>query len=159
MKNILLIVFICFFPLTSLDKNNDDLNKYEVEIAEIGKAGTLVIRTWCYNKKAVISDDKFKECAIKGVLFKGLDDSGRMKGRKALVEAGYESHKDYFDSFFKKGEYQKYARIAMDGYVEENNIMKVGKLYKVAKLVVVSYNDLRSRLEKDNIIKGLNNGF
>lgn len=140
-------------------KGNNDKYQYEIEIAEIGQPGTLVIRTWCYDKKPNMSDDVFKECAIKGVLFKGLNDSGRMKGRKALVEDGYDQHKDYFDNFFDNGAYQNYARIAVGGYVEQNNLIKVGKLYKVAKIVVVSFNELRAKLENDKIIKGLNNGF
>lgn len=140
-------------------KEKIDLSQYEIEIAEIGQPGMLVIRTWCYNKKPNIPDETFKECAIKGILFKGLNDSGRKKGRKALVDDGYNNHKDYFDSFFENGEFHKYARIAMDGYVEQNNLIKVGKVYKVAKIVVVSFNELRSKLENDKIIKGLNSGF
>lgn len=92
-------------------------------------------------------------------MFKGLNDSGRMKGRKPLVVDGYDNHKDYFDDFFGSGEFQKYARIAINGYVEQNSLVKVGKLYKVGKIVVISFNELRSRLESDNIIKGLNSGF
>ena len=60
---------------------------------------------------------------------------------------------------FFKNEYQNYVRIAQNGHVDQDGIVKIKKLYKVAKLVVVSYNELRSKLEKDNIIKGLNYGF
>ena len=82
-----------------------------------------------------------------------------MKGRKALVEDGYENHKDYFDAFFKEGKYANYSRVALNNSVEQNSLIKVGKLYKIGKIVVISYNDLRKQLETDRIIKGLNYGF
>jgi ATP-binding cassette subfamily B protein len=107
----------------------------------------------------VSSEDVAKMNAIKGVLFKGVSDSGRMKGRKALVEDGYDNHKDYFDDFFKEGKYANYSRVALNNYVEQNSLIKVGKLYKIGKIVVISYNDLRKQLEEDKIIKGLNYGF
>ena len=75
------------------------------------------------------------------------------------MEDGYENHKEYFDDFFEKEKYTKYARIAMNSYVEQNNLIKVGKFYKIGKIVVISYNDLRKQLEMDKIIKGLNYGF
>ena len=112
-----------------------------------------------YNKKPQISEDVAKMNAIKGVLFKGVSDSGRMKGRKALVEDGYENHKDYFDDFFNEGKYANYSRVALNNYVEQNSLIKVGKLYKIGKIVVISYNDLRKQLETDKVIKGLNYGF
>lgn len=150
-------LFFCV-SMSAFAKANDQ-KQYEIEITEIGQPGELVVKVWCYSKKANISESVFKECAINGIMFKGLNDSGRMKGRKPLVVDGYDNHKDYFDDFFGSGEYQKYARIAINGYVEQNSLVKVGKLYKVGKIVVISFNELRSRLESDNIIKGLNSGF
>ena len=152
-------VLLLLVTSNSVSARTKHKQQYEIEIAEIGQPGLLVIRTWCYSKKPNIPDTTFKECAIKGVLFVGLNDSGRMKGRKALVEDGYEKHKEYFDSFFKDGDFLKYTKMAMNGYVEQNSIVKVGKLYKVAKIVVISFQDLRLKLENDKIIKGLNSGF
>ena len=144
------------FVVNAKDK---DTNMFEIEMAEVGQPGTLVVRTWIYNKKPTVSDNLFIESAIKGVLFNGVNNSGRTKGRKALVTDGYDNHQDYFDHFFGSNEYQKYAKIAMNGCVEQNNLVKVGKLYKVAKIVVISYSDLRNRLENDKIINGLNSVF
>lgn len=159
MKKYILFIFFTLVFVVSSAKDKEVLNNYEIEIAEIGQPGMLVVKTWCYSKKANIKEDLFIECAVKGVMFKGLNDSGRMKGRAALVSDGYENHKEYFEDFFKSGEYQKYARVAMNGYVEQNSLVKIGKNYKVAKIVVISYNELRIKLEKDKIIKGLNSGF
>ena len=160
MKNLLLLLFIFVGTYTvGSAKEKVDNNRYEIEMAEVGEPGTLVVKVWCYNKKPLISEDVAKMNAIKGVLFKGVSDSGRMKGRKALVEDGYENHKDYFDDFFNDGKYLNYTRVALNNYVEQNSLIKVGKLYKIGKIVVISYNDLRKQLETDKIIKGLDYGF
>jgi hypothetical protein len=155
---VILVLIIIITPIVIAKDKTDD-NRYEVEIAEVGEPGTLVVKVWCYNKKPQISEDIAKMNAIKGVLFKGVSDSGRMKGRKALVEDGYENHKDYFDDFFNEGKYANYSRVALNNYVEQNSLVKVGKLYKIGKIVVISYNDLRKQLETDKVIKGLNYGF
>ena len=160
MKKFIALILVLFLSLAiGIAKDKADESRYEIEMAEIGEPGTLVVKIWCYNKKPQISDDIAKMNAIKGVLFKGISDSGRMKGRKALVEDGYENHKDYFDDFFGEGKYARYARVAMNSYVDQNSLIKVGKLYKIGKIVVISFNDLRNRLETDSIIKGLNYGF
>ncbi len=158
-KWFMIMALICLIAPLGLAKDKVDDNRYEIEMAEVGEPGTLVVKVWCYNKKPQISEDVAKMNAIKGVLFKGVSDSGRMKGRKALVEDGYENHKDYFDAFFKEGKYANYSRVALNNYVEQNSLVKVGKLYKIGKIVVISYNDLRKQLEEDKIIKGLNYGF
>lgn len=158
-KIVLIIALICMITPYNWAKVKSDDNKYEIEMAEVGEPGTLVVKVWCYNKKPQVSEDIAKMNAVKGVLFKGVSDSGRMKGRKALVEDGYENHKDYFDDFFKEGKYAKYSRVALNNYVEQNSLIKVGKLYKIGKIVVISYNELRKQLETDKIIKGLDYGF
>ena len=160
MKKLLLLLFILIGTNSiSLAKQKVDNNRYEIEMAEVGEPGTLVVKVWCYNKKPQISEEVAKMNAIKGVLFKGVSDSGRMKGRNALVDDGYENHKDYFDIFFNEGKYLNYSRVALNNYVEQNSLIKVGKLYKIGKIVVISYNDLRKQLEIDKIIKGLDYGF
>jgi len=158
-KLFLLMALVSIIISNALAKGGSDDVRYEIEMAEVGEPGTLVVKVWCYNKKPQISEDIAKMNAVKGVLFKGVSDSGRMKGRKALVEDGYENHKDYFDDFFKEGKHAKYSRVALNNYVEQNSLIKVGKLYKIGKIVVISYNELRKQLETDKVIKGLDYGF
>ena len=157
MNKLLFLFLMCIISQT-LYAQKDMEGQFEVEMAEIGQPGMLVVKVWCYAKKPNIADNIFKTCALKGVLFRGIDKNGRIQGRPAMAVEGYDAHREYFDDFFMR-EYQNYARIAQNGYVDQNSIIKVKKLYKVAKLVVVSYNELRNRLEKDNIVRGLNSGF
>jgi hypothetical protein len=160
MKKIVLFTLLLGFIIsTSYAKDKVDDSRYEIEMAEVGEPGTLVVKVWCYSKKPRVSEDVAKMNAVKGVLFKGVSDSGRMKCRKALVTDGYENHKDYFDTFFSEGRYARYSRVALNDYVEQNSLIKVGKQYKIGKIVVISYSDLRKQLETDKVIKGLDYGF
>ncbi len=153
------IVFLLFsFAFLTIFAQKGQEREYEIEMAEVGQPGSLVVKVWCYARKPNISDVVYKTCALKGVLFRGIDNNGRIQGRTALVMDGYDAHSEYFNKFFMN-DYQNYVRIAQNGYVDQDGIVKIKKQYKVAKLVVVSYNELRSRLEEDNIIKSLNSGF
>ena len=160
MKRIYAFVIVALLSISSISaKDKVDDNRYDIEMAEVGEPGTLVVKVWCYSKKPRVTEEIAKMNAIKGVLFKGVQDCGRMKGRKALVQDGYENHKDYFDDFFNEGLYNNYSRVALNDYVEQNSLIKVGKRYKIGKIVVISYNDLRKKLETDKVIKGLDSGF
>ena len=50
-------------------------------------------------------------------------------------------------------------RIGLDGYAEQGDLIKVKKQYKIGRLVVINLSELRKRLENDNIINSLTNGF
>lgn len=154
---VLCLVIVSMTCLAVLDNRIGD--RYEIEMAEIGEPGTLVVKIWCYSKKPYVKEDVVKKNAIKGVLFTGISDSGRIKGRKALVDNGYENHKDYFDNFFNEGKYLQYSRLPLETYVESNSLIKVGRQYKIGHIVVIQYDELRKQLEADNIIKGLDYGF
>ena len=51
-----------------MQAKDDYTDQYEIELAEVGAPGTLVVRVWCYGKKPNIQDDLYKENAIKGIL-------------------------------------------------------------------------------------------
>ena len=47
----------------------------------------------------------------------------------------------------------------MEGFVEQGNLLKLKKGYKIGKIVVVQYDQLRKRFVADGIIRGLDSGF
>ncbi|MDD5838789.1 MAG: hypothetical protein ACI30O_00810 [Muribaculaceae bacterium] len=141
-------------------KSKKDMPACEVEVANIGERGQLVLRVWCFAKKASdIKDSEYLEGAIRQVLFQGIQDSGRMKGRGPIVKDGYANHEDYFNDFFAQSKYKNFVKISAGGYVNSGNLIKIGKLYKVGKIVIVNLDELRSSLETDKIIKSLSDGF
>ena len=71
----------------------------------------------------------------------------------------YELHKDFFDKFFKKGEFMNYVKNVNSNYPTGENNIKTSKGRKVGIHVVVMYDNLRKRLEKEGIVKKLNSYF
>lgn len=162
MKKTFIISFI-FTALFSISGcvANKELGKPQAIMAEIGKPGTVVVTAWSYNKTPKIEDDVVFENAIKCLLFEGIeaDESRRMKGRPALAPGAYEYNADYFDAFFSNKEYLPFCIMGMEGYVEQGNLIKTGNGYKIGKVVVVEYDQLRKKLVFDGIIRGLDSGF
>ena len=67
---------------------------------------------------------------------------------------------EFFDQFFAEcGKYMKFVSISSDVEVAAEDIMKVGKEYKIGVVVSVMYDLLRKDLEAAGIIKGLSSGF
>lgn len=157
----LIVLFACLFIGHYLDAQNKQGDKPQAVMAEIGKPGTVVIKVWSYNKKAKIADETVFENAIKCILFDGIesDDSRHMKGRPALAPNSYIDNASYYEDFFANKEHLQYCTMAMNGYVEQGNLLKLKKGYRIGKIVVVQYDQLRKRLVSDGIIRGLDSGF
>lgn len=138
-----------------------NMAKCDLEMAEIGKAGTLVVKVWTYSKSRTVSNEALMKNAIWGICFKGVSDNKtrRMNGVKPLVDGDYEQNKAYFEEFLKTADLSHYVTIGLDGYVEQGDVIKMKKKYKVGRIVVIHLSDLRKRLEQDGIIKSLTNGF
>lgn len=133
----------------------------ELEMGEVGKAGTLVVKVWNYSKSRTVSNETLVKNAILGICFKGVSDnkSRRMNGFKPLVDGDYEQYEAYFEQFMRTSDLSRYVTIGLDGYVEQGDVIKMKKQYKIGRIVVIHLSDLRKRLEKDGIIKSLTNGF
>ena len=125
---------------------------YEITCAGAGVQGTYLVEVTSYGKTLDAALAQMKKDAVHGVLFKGI--SGKCTQRPLAGNAEVETeHKDFFDKFFgKSGDYAKYV-------VDDPNVamvpVKVGKQYKVTKVVSVKKDMLRRDLEKAGIIKAL----
>ena len=133
-----------------------DIESYEGQVAE--KSGYCIIKVWTYGKKDELTDERSKRNAIHGILFKGYTATGTRsadKGKSALVPDGYDSNKEYFDRFFKS-DFNQYVEISNSGAMMAGDFMKISKKeYKKGVVVIINYDGLRKRLEKDQIIKAL----
>jgi hypothetical protein len=158
MKKNLLLIILFFSCITIFCKDKPNEYKYEIELTEVSKHDVLVVKVWTFNKKPNVSEDIAIRNAIHGVIFKGLEDSGKIKGRRPLVE-NYDDYKSYFDDFFKEKKYLEFGKIALNNYVEQGDVIKISREYKIGKTVVIAISNLRKHLENDNIIKGLSDGF
>lgn len=125
---------------------------YEITCAGTGVQGTYLVEVTSYGKTVDAALAQMKKDAVHGVLFKGI--SGKCSQKPLAGKASVETeHKDFFDKFFgKSGDYAKYV-------VDDPNVamvpVKIGKQYKVTKVLSVKKDMLRRDLENAGIIKAL----
>ncbi len=136
--------------------------RYEIEGVQQGVSGTYLIKVWSYSKKRDVALEQAKKNAVHGIVFRGYAGTSRVSGQSPLVSnPNIEEEKaDFFEAFFADGgKYMKFVSLTSDGAVAAEDIMKVGKEYKVGVLISVRKEDLRKDLENAGIIKGLSSGF
>ena len=135
--------------------------RYEIECAGTGVQGTYLIKVWSYSKKPVVAFEQSKKNAVHGVVFKGFkgnSTSGCTSQRPIAPNPTVEQEQsDFFTKFFSNGgDYMKYISNSQS---MSNDVVKVGKEYKVGVVVSVAKDQLRKDLETAGIIKGLSSGF
>lgn len=142
-----------------VDTKKVDQFRYELECAGNGTQGTYLVKVWSYSTNPHVAAKECKKNAVHGVIFKGFMGENGCVSQKAIVNTpGAElEHKDYFELFFDdtKGEYMKYVSVTS----ASQEIVKVGREYKVGLVVSVHKDALRKALENAGIIKGLSYGF
>ena len=119
---------------------------------------------WSYNKKDKIAVEQAKKNAVHGIIFQGFTGVGKVSSQLPLVtDPGIKIAKeDFFDAFFKdnnKEGYMEYVSISNDGSISPEDILKVGKEYKIGVIVSVKKDLLKSFLKTQGIVKSLSSGF
>lgn len=169
MKQILILLFMCLPVVVCGQKHRKASKKaneqtaewrYEIEPVTTGAQGTVVVKVWSFSKYTSVAAGQSKKNAVHGVIFKGIPTKDRVQGKRALVSAAESGeHSDFFDAFFADGgDYQRFVTLTTQGTADE--VLKTDKReYKVGTTVTVQYNDLRTFLEEQGIIKKLGGGF
>lgn len=143
--------FVLAIVLLSLNLFSQEWH-YEIACAGTGIQGTYLVEVTSYGKTVDAALAQMKKDAVHGVLFRGLTGKCTQKPLAGRAEVENE-HKVFFDKFFgKSGDYAQYV-------VDDPNVamvpVKIGKQYKVTKVVSVKKDMLRRDLEKAGIIKVL----
>jgi hypothetical protein len=164
MKRLLLLAAALFVVVgasaASRKLKNSDTEKFQYELEGVsnGAQGTYLVKVWTYSATKNANIERCKKNAVHGIIFKGYEASANARGQRPLVSApGAETeHADFFELFFKDGgEYNKYVKVTMGS----QEIVKVGRTYKVGLVVSVSKDALRKALEKAGVVKALGAGF
>ena len=132
--------------------------RYELQPA-VGQApqGCAIVRVWSYSKNANVATSQAGKNAVHGIIFTGYapsNDSKRLPGRKPLIDDpdAEERFATYFEKFFEDGGlYQRYVSLMGNGVPDQ--VVKVGKEYKIGLIVTVMVDELRQRLEQDGVLK------
>jgi hypothetical protein len=152
------------FAQAAKKADNDTKNwRYELECVGTGNEGTYLIKVYSYSKKSKIAIAQAQKNAVHGVVFKGFGGGGRgcTSQRPLANSPAVEDEKaDFFKAFFADGgKFMKYVSVSGDGTINSEDIMKVGKEYKIGIVVTVMKDQLRKDLEAAGVIKGLSSGF
>lgn len=166
MKKLILLLF-CFMLCHGISYAKDkapEVQAVSVYGEGVGNGGRPVIVVTCSAKKAdKVTAAEICNSAVRAVLFKGWADKSKSSSFDSSVNhpaiAGNPDveiqHTDYFNDFFSSGEAAKYVDIVED----TRKVTKSGKVYLVSQTVSVNVPALRSKLERDNIIKSLKSGW
>ncbi len=138
--------------------------RYDIECEGIAKQGAKLVKVWSYSKNPKHAISSSMRNAVHGIIFKGYAGGGQgcTSFQPLINDPSVEAeHKAFFEEFFAEGgEYLKYVSAATDGNIGPGDRLKISKReYKIGAVVTVMSDQLRKRLEKENIIKSLTSGF
>ncbi len=161
---LMLLLAVCSFSQKRKADKDTKNWRYEVEAIAEGKDGTYLIKVWSYNKKDIIAIEQAKKNAVHAIIFQGFTGRGNITGQPPLVtDPSVQSSKsDFFDSFFQDNNqngYMKYVSLSNDGSISPEDILKVGKEYKIGVIVSIRKDLLKKDLQTAGIIKSLGNLF
>ena len=164
MKKLLLLAAVLLVvagaSASSRKLKNSDTQKFQYEIEGVnnGLQGSYLVKVWSYSARPKADFETSKKNAVHGVIFKGYAGTQNARPQRPLIaDPGTElEHAEFFDLFFKDGgEYNKYVTITAGS----QEIVKVGKQYKIGLVVSVSKDALRKALEKAGVARSLSAGF
>lgn len=134
---------------------------YEIAMIGVGTDGTKVFKIYATDKNVEKAIALCKKVAVEMCIFRGLPSAGTISATPAMCDRDCEEkNAAYFEKFFTPGgQYLNYINLTSDGYPSGQDRLKVKGGYKVGLTVQIMYDNLRSDLEKDGVIKGLSYGF
>lgn len=164
MKKIILFALCAIFVAScgstkKASKTIPDVVQYRYDIDYLKNAGDgmSTIKVWSYGKTAKDAEQKCKQNAVHGVIFKGYSGSGTVQPALVKSPTGYSDNKEFFENFFRNGDYLRYISSTVDGSTETRKA-QTGE-YKVSATMTINVKMLRKHLEQAGIIRGLTSGF
>lgn len=164
MKRIVLFfafAFVCMLSIHAKSYPFDMTHSYEVQIVRVAQQGSKFLKVWGTASSPDKAIDMAMQDAVAACIFTGVEGNEIAGKIPALVsdKDAYQQNKQFFDTFFKKGEFLQYVKNVNSSYPTGENNVKTSKGRKVGIYVVVKYDDLRKLLEDKGIIKKLNSYF
>lgn len=158
MRKLLTIFLITVIAFVCHAQENTMQWKYEIQCVDVAKEGGALVKVYTYAKSRKIALEEAKKSAIHGILFKGFIGNGKCASQKPLIKTptAETENRDFFNVFFLDGgKYMKYVTLSTDGNIDPNDIVKVGKEYKLGIIVTIAKDALRKDMEAAGIIKNV----
>ena len=135
----------------------------DVVISRSSKTGTKMVKVVAFGSSADKAINQAMVDAVAALSFDGADGQGEMDGCPAVLLNGrkeYESHKDFFDRFFKKGEFLRFVEKVNSAYPSGLDNVKTKNGRRVQILLIVDWkalSDYYQSIGLKTIISELNN--
>lgn len=147
-----LLALVCY----GVQAKDKDEFKYEVVSAGVATEGSELIKVFSYAKNQKKAIEIGKANAVHAILFKGVPGSNGNYTKPAMVKIQDKTNnQDFFDNFFKSGQYLQFVTVSNDGLIDPEDMLRVGGEYKIGIIYCVSKDALRKYLVDSGIIKSL----
>ena len=141
MKRKLLLIALIAMNFVAAEAKRYKFNmthSYEVAIVRVAQEGTKYLKVWGVASSPDKAIDQAMQDAVAACIFTGIEGN-QIAGQVPPLTSGkdsYELHKDFFDKFFKKGEFMNYVKNVNSNYpTGENNI--------ICKLAILEADELQ----------------
>ena len=115
MKRIVLFfafAFVCMLSIHAKSYPFDMTHSYEVQIVRVAQQGSKFLKVWGTASSPDKAIDMAMQDAVAACIFTGVEGNEIAGKIPALVsdKDAYQQNKQFFDTFFKKGEFLQYVK-------------------------------------------------
>lgn len=150
-----------------IDKHKymQEWSTYEVTTVAVGSVGTKSLKVWGFGKKIDKAIEQAKKNAVHACLFRGCPGSGNASETPAIFklqgndQVALENFEYFYDFFEENNAYVSFVNLTTDGIPSGQDRREVKGGYKVAIYVQVMFDNLRSKMKNDGILKDSQAGF
>ncbi len=155
-KKICFLLFI-LLVLTAFDAEGKKYpfnidRTYNINVCRSTVAGTKMVKVTAYGKSADAAIDQAMVDAVAALTFFGADGSGEMENCPAMLYDGkdcYSQNKQFFDNFFKKGQFMDFVEKVNSGYPLGEDNVKTPKGRRIKILLIVHWDALADFYKKN----------
>lgn len=129
MKRITLLIAmmaICMLSIHAKSYPFDMTHSYEVQIVRVAQQGSKFLKAWGIAGSPDKAIDRAMQDAVAACIFTGVEGNEIAGKIPALVPSkeAYEQHKQFFDTFFKKGEFLQYVKMPTQATLQARTTLK-----------------------------------
>lgn len=146
-KTLLIFTIMLFANCTADAKKYpfDIESQREVYICRSTTAGTKMVTVIAYGSSADIAIEKAMVNAVAAFTFDGVSGMGEFEGAPAILHKGreeYYENKDFFDKFFKKGEFLPFVKKVNSTFPMGEDNVKTKNGRRIRILLIVDWKKL-----------------
>jgi hypothetical protein len=127
---------------------------YEVSIKRSTYEGKKMLEVFGYGGTVNSAMDQAMQDAVAAIVFCGIPENGEFGEIPSIMpnkEEDYQNHKEYFNKFFKKGEFMNYVKNVNSNYPSGPDNVSTSRGRRVRLVVIVDWKGLEARFRADGL--------